>query len=194
MKVIALAGPSGAGKSWACERVAEILHDLRVEVLPLDAYYFGESGGLRPNFDDPESVDLALVAEHIAELRAGRSVQRPVYDFRTHTREEGTAEVRPADVLIVEGIFALHCPTVRVAADVLAYIEERESVCLRRRIVRDERERGRSYTDALERLDAINHGLDTFVAPSKAHATLVGNAPTVVAGVIRSVLMGGRSL
>lgn len=192
MHVIAIAGPSGAGKTYATMLVQDVLHDLKVVVLPLDAYYRDDVARGRypgPDFDDPQMVDLALAAQHIDALRAGTGVCRPVYDFVRQRRTEKTVEVSgEADVVLVEGLFALHDAALRGRCDALAFVEERESVCLARRMQRDVKERGRTHASVLDRLDLINRGLDQFVLPSRAHATIVGNAPTVASGLVRAVL------
>jgi len=193
MKVVAVAGASGAGKTWVTERLVEVLRDLKVVVLPLDAYYHGctETEAPTYDFDRPEAVDLSLLVQHLDDLRRGASIRRPVYDFATH-RRTGEVEVGgDADLVVVEGLFALHDAALRASCDVLAFVDERESVCLKQRILRDVSERGRSYTDALDHLEAINRGLDLYVAPSRAHAELVGSSVNVASWLVRTILGGG---
>jgi len=194
MKVVAIAGASGAGKTWATERLVEVLRDLKVVVLPLDAYYYSctdaEVAGY--DFDRPEAVDLPLLVQHLADLRRGASICRPVYDFATNRRTGEVEVAGDVDVIVVEGLFALHDAALRASCDVLAFVEERESVCLKRRILRDVSDRGRAYTDALAHLDQINQGLDLYVAPSRAHATIAGGSVHVAAGLVRAILCGGE--
>jgi uridine kinase len=157
-------------------------------VLPVDMYYFGCTPEETPtyDFDTPAAIDMELLAQHIDALRRGESIQRPVYDFAEHRRTGRTVEVSASqcDLVIVEGLFALSSDLIRARCDLLVYVDERESICLKRRLLRDVEERGRDFRDALDHLDDINRGLDAHVVPSKAHAHVVGDGDTVLKAIL----------
>ena len=87
--IIGIGGGSGSGKSTLARAVAE--HEPAAGVLEIDSYYrdlshlsFAERE--RWNFDHPDAIDWELLAAHLEALGQGRAVERPVYDFATHTR------------------------------------------------------------------------------------------------------------
>ena len=186
---VGIAGPSGSGKTWVTEHIREAFPG-RILVLAIDCYYFGCTPEETPtyDFDTPEAVDMALLAQHLDALREGKSIQRPVYDFAEHRRTGITVAISPNyDVVIIEGIFALSSELIRGRCDLRAYVDERESICLKRRILRDVEERGRDFRDALDHLDDINRGLDAHVVPSRAHAHVVGDGDAVLAEILRKI-------
>ncbi len=110
--LIGIAGPSGAGKTYLATHLAAALN---ASVLALDRYYRDLSHlpleeRARVYFDAPEALDHELIVEQVAGLRNNETVQLPVYDFTTHTRTRRTETLRPAGVIIVEGLFTLHWP------------------------------------------------------------------------------------
>ena len=104
---------------------------------------------------------------------AGRSIERPVYDFTTHTRESRTETVMSSQVLIVEGILALHYPSLRELYDFSIYVNAPNEICLNRRIYRDMRERGRTEESVRAQFEATARPMaDLYVLPSARHASL----------------------
>lgn len=183
---IGLAGPSCSGKTSIAQRLAASLPG-EVTVFGTDAYYLDLSHlsyaeRCRVNFDDPDILESKLLAEHVAELRRGRTVRQPVYDFATHGRvhsRHGTIE--PRDFLIVEGLFTLHWPDVRSLFDVSVFVAAPDQICLRRRTERDVRERGRTIESILVQYDAtVRPGNDRYVLPTRSHADLVVNGEDAI--------------
>jgi len=178
---IGVAGPSCSGKTSIAQRLAAKLPG-EVTVFGTDAYYldlshlsYAERCGV--NFDDPDMLESKLLAEHVADLRRGRPVRRPLYDFATHSRVQSRHEtIEPRDFLIVEGLFTLHWPEVRTLFDVSAFVAAPDATCLHRRTGRDVRERGRTIESILAQYDAtVRPGNDRYVLPSRSHADLVVN-------------------
>ncbi|HEX3570845.1 MAG TPA: uridine kinase, partial [Acidobacteriaceae bacterium] len=105
--VIAIAGCSGSGKTTLAH---ELARQLDATLFPLDLYYrdlsrFPLDSRHKQNFDHPDSLESELIIEHVRALAAGKPIQRPVYDFKTHSRVAGAFDpVIPANVVIVEGI------------------------------------------------------------------------------------------
>ena len=146
--VIAIAGASGCGKTTLAGRAAAALGAPAAAVLPLDAYYRDRPDATAAeraaaNYDAPDALDAALLQAHLIQLRAGRSIERPVYDFRTHRRTEATRRVRPGRYLAVEGILALYWPPLRALYDATVFMHIDEETALARRIDRDGRFRER---------------------------------------------------
>ena len=145
--LIAIAGASGSGKTTLAARAAAALPDCAV--LPLDAYYRDRphaSAAEREaiNYDAPDAIDDALLETHLRELLAGRSAERPTYDFRTRRRASSTRTIRPGRYLLVEGILALHWSGLRALWDTAAFLHVDEATALARRTARDARLRARS--------------------------------------------------
>src|SRR5580698_3294252 len=111
--VIGIAGCSGSGKTTLA---AELANQLDATLFPLDLYYrdlsqFPLDSRHKRNFDHPDSLESELIIEHVRGLAQGKPIQRPVYDFKTHSRVAGQFDlITPARVVIVEGILALHYP------------------------------------------------------------------------------------
>jgi len=173
--IIGIGGCSGSGKTTLAR---ELTAELSATLLPLDFYYIclrhlpPNERGLQ-NFDHPDSLEHSLLAQHLQNLAAGRSIERPVYDFTTHTRENRTETVMSSQVLIVEGILALHYPSLRELYDFSIYVNAPNEICLNRRIYRDMRERGRTEESVRAQFEATARPMaDLYVLPSARHASL----------------------
>jgi uridine kinase len=116
-----------------------------------------------------------LIVEHVRALANGKTIQRPVYDFKTHSRVAGAFDtVTPAGVVIVEGILALHYAELRPLYTFSIYVNAPHDVCLARRIHRDMRERGRTEESVREQFEATARPMaDLYVTPSAARASVI---------------------
>lgn len=158
MKIILIAGPSGSGKTTISNKLAEHYGADKCQVFSLDPYYRDQSGinvELRDqvNYDNPENVELELAVRHLAALKAGQTIFAPVYDFKTHSRSKEIREIKPTDILIVEGIFALQ-PELSSLGELSVYIDTDLDLCLLRRIERDVKERGRTVESVIAQYKA----------------------------------------
>jgi uridine kinase len=177
--VIGIAGGSGSGKTTVARRVAEALHEASVAFIDMDAYYrnfahlpFEERK--RINWDHPDSLDLALLGDHLAELAAGRAIDKPSYDFVTHTRRADTDRVQPADVVVIDGILLFVDERIRELCDVKVFVDAEADVRLMRRIRRDMRKRGRTLDEVLEQyVNTVQPMHLQFVEPSKRWADVI---------------------
>ena len=174
--VIGIAGCSGSGKTTLA---LELASQLDATLFPLDLYYrdlsaFPLASRHKLNFDHPDSLESELILEHVRALAQGKPIQRPVYDFRTHTRVAGAYELLvPSRFVIVEGILALHYDELLPLYNVSVYVDAPHDVCLVRRIHRDTHERGRTEQSVREQFQATARPMaDLFVLPSAARATL----------------------
>lgn len=173
--MIGIAGPSGSGKSEAARAVCARVPSL---VLALDHYYLDLSHlpfdeRCHQNFDHPESLDWPLIERQLAALKRGESIDRPDYDFATHTRRARRIAVAPASFVLVDGIFALH-ERVRSLYDTRVFVDLEDEVCLERRIARDVRERGRTRESVIQQYDTtVRPMCQRYVLPSRAFADVV---------------------
>ena len=174
--ILGIAGCSGSGKTTLAR---ELTTQLSATLLPLDFYYICLSH-LPPderalqNFDHPDSLEHTLLVEHVTDLADGRAIERPIYNFTTHTRvPDRTETVASAPVLIVEGILALHYPGLRSLYDFSIYVNAPNQICLNRRIYRDMRERGRTEESVRAQFEATAKPMaDLYVIPSAEHASI----------------------
>lgn len=177
--VLGVAGGSASGKSAVVHRVTRLLGSDAVAVVPHDAYYRDLSHltmteRRQVNVDHPDALQTDLLVEHLDRLLQGRAIERPVYDFSTHVRASSPVTVRPAPVLIVEGILVLAEEVLRKRMDLKVFVDVPERVRLERRLERDVRLRGRTP-------ESVRHDHETrvepmharFVEPSREHADVV---------------------
>lgn len=174
--VIGIGGCSGSGKTTLA---AELAGQLDATLFPLDLYYrdlsqFPLDSRHKCNFDHPDSLESELIIEHVRALSHGEPIQRPVYDFKTHSRVAGTFDtITPRDVVIVEGILALHFEDLFPLYHFSIYVNAPHDVCLARRIHRDMRERGRTEESVRAQFDATARPMaDLYVVPSAARASV----------------------
>ncbi len=177
--VIGIAGGTGSGKSTVAAKLAAAIPSDRCIVLDHDAYYRDQSS-LTPherdqvNYDHPASLESNLLATHLAELRAGRGVDVPIYDYATHTRRRETRRLEPAPLVIVEGILVFVEAQLREQLDIKLFVDTDADIRLMRRIRRDLEQRGRTFQSVRDQYYATVRPMHLeFVEPSKRHADLV---------------------
>lgn len=178
MPIVGVAGGSGSGKTTLARSLFEKLGPARSAIILQDSYYIDRSREFRGdgtmNFDHPEALDWQLMIQHIGQLRQGRAVEIPTYDFATHSRTEATVRVEPKDVIIVDGILILHPPELRQLFDYSIYVDCAEPLRFERRLQRDVEERGRTPEGVKEQYrQTVLPMHNQFVEPSKKFADLV---------------------
>ncbi|WP_295582964.1 uridine kinase [uncultured Lamprocystis sp.] len=179
MTIIGIAGGSGSGKTTFALFLQDLVGRERCSILHQDSYYYDQSlkfdydGGM-VNFDHPDAIDFALLSRHLHELKAGRSVAVPVYDYGTHRRLDRTEVLDACPWIVVEGMLVLWDQRVRVICDKKVFIDTPEPVRLARRLSRDERERGRGRAGVEQQFLAhVKPMHDQFVEPSRQYADRV---------------------
>jgi uridine kinase len=177
--VVGIAGGTGSGKTTVADKLAGAVPPGRCVTIDHDAYYH-DQGHLPPadreaiNYDHPSALDSALLAIHLRELRDGRSVEVPIYDFATHTRRRETRTVAPARVIIVEGILVFAEPALREQMDIKIFVDTDPDIRLMRRIHRDLEERGRTFQSVRDQYHATVRPMHLeYVEPSKRWADLI---------------------
>ena len=177
--IFGIAGGSGSGKSTVARKVAEALSQASVAFLDMDAYYHDFSHlameeRRRVNWDHPQSFDTNLFAVQIRELCAGRPVDKPVYDFVSHTRSARTERVLPADVVVLDGILLFVDEVIRNLCDVKVFVDADADIRLIRRLKRDVQKRGRTLEEVIAQyLETVQPMHLQFVEPSKRYADVI---------------------
>jgi uridine kinase len=177
--IVGVAGGSGSGKSTVARKVAELLTDVAVAQVSMDAYYRNMSHltfdeRKRLNWDHPDVIDMELLGDQLEALAGGAAVERPVYDFTTHLRAPRTERVPNADVVLVDGILLFWNSRVRALCELKVFVDVEADIRLIRRIRRDMRVRGRQLTDILEQyLDTVRPMHEEFVEPTKQFADII---------------------
>ena len=179
MTIIGIAGGSGSGKTTVVNAIAEKLHG-NVVVIPQDAYYkdlshYTAQQKRDHNFDHPDSIDFDLLCDHINDLKAGNSVEQPIYSYLTCSRStDETKTVVPADIIIVEGILIFTCPKLREQMDIKIFVDADDDDRVMRVISRDIAERGKTVDWVIERYTkTVKPMYLQFIEPSKRYADII---------------------
>ena len=174
--LIAVAGASCSGKTSLARFLAA---ELNASILPVDAYYrdlshLDADARSRVNFDAPEAIDVALLAGDLRSLLNGRTIERPVYDFTTHTRSSRREQVSPGTFLILEGLFALYWEQIRELCRTKVFVELDDRICFERRMARDIRERGRTAASIRKQYEeTVRPMAERYILPSRRFADVV---------------------
>ena len=179
MLVIGIAGGSGSGKTTVVRAITEQLNG-KVVVIPQDSYY-KDSSHVPPeerkniNFDHPDAIDWKLMCQQIRELKAGKTIEQPVYSYITCSRSTTeTITVEPAEVIIVEGILIFTCKELRDQMNIKIFVDADDDDRDLRIMVRDIAERGRTIETAIEHYcDTVKPMHLQFIEPSKRYADVI---------------------
>lgn len=193
MIIIGIAGGTGSGKTTVVNKIINSFPSGEVAVMPQDSYY-KDSSHIPPeerskiNFDEPKSIEWSLLVKHLEDLKKGNTIQMPTYSYLTCTRQSETVEVKPTDVVIVEGILVLCDPTLRDMLDVKVFVDADADDRLIRVIARDCIERGRTPEIVINRYqDVLKPMHNLYIEPSKRYADLIvpqGGNNTVAIGLL----------
>ncbi|HSK18225.1 MAG TPA: uridine kinase [Longimicrobiales bacterium] len=177
--VVGVAGGSGSGKTTAVRAIMRHLGGAAATVIHHDSYYrdtshLTEEARLAINYDHPDSLETELLVEHLKELRAGRGVAVPIYDFAEHRRLPDREHVEPCKVIIVDGLLILWDPALRALMDIKVYVDTDADLRFIRRLERDIRERGRSTESVIQQYTRTVRPMHLeFVEPSKRYADVI---------------------
>ena len=176
--VIGIAGGTASGKTTVAERLHAAFQNNAV-ILSHDYYYkphdelsFEERSKL--NYDHPDSLDTALLAKHIRELKAGRAIEHPTYDFSKYERNQTWERTESAEIILVEGILIFTDKHLCDLCDIKLFVDADADVRFIRRLTRDVKERGRNMDSVINQyLTTVKPMHEQFVEPSKAKADLI---------------------
>jgi len=179
MLIVGIAGGTGSGKTTVVNKVIERFPKKEVIVIPQDAYY-KDNGHItleerqKINFDHPDSLEFSLLIDHLKNLRNGETIEMPIYSYLTCLRSKETISVKPARVVLVEGILILADSGLRDMFDIKVFVDADADDRLGRVIQRDIVERGRSVLTVLNRYhDTVKPSHLQFIEPSKRYADII---------------------
>lgn len=179
MFIIGIAGGTGSGKTTVVKKLTERLPKGEVVVIPLDSYYndssdVPEEERQKINFDHPDAFEWKLLRRHLQELKEGKSVEQPIYDYITSTRQAQTIHIEPKEVIIVEGILTLWDKPLRDQMDLKIFVDADADDRLIRVIQRDIVERGRTTEKVIERYQRVLKPMhEQFIEPCKRFADVI---------------------
>ncbi len=176
--VIGIAGGTGSGKSTMINNIKKQFSD-EITMLSHDFYYKAHDDmtyeeRCQLNYDHPDAFDTDLMIQHIKELKDWKPIERPVYDFTIHNRVAETVTVRPAKVVVVEGILIFENKELLDLFDIKVFVDTDADVRIIRRILRDVQERGRTLESVVTQyLTTVKLMHEQFVEPSKKNADII---------------------
>lgn len=197
MLIIGIAGGTGCGKTTVVNQIINELPKNEVGVISQDSYYNDLSHltleeRRKTNFDHPSAIDFKLLENHLKALKAGESVEQPVYSFLECNRTEKSIPTHPRKVMIVEGILILTNAEIRNMCDIKIFVHADTDERLIRRLKRDVNERGWNLNETLDNYQNVIKPMhDQFIEPTKEYADIIipnNKYNTVAVEIVRSII------
>lgn len=176
-QLIGITGGSGSGKTTIVRKISEIIPDF--VFIPQDNYYksaefISNSNITAFNFDHPEAFDTDLLKEQLTDLKNGKVIEMPQYDFVHHRRKDETIRVEPKNVIILEGIMVLTDKRIRDILDLKIFVDTPDDIRFIRRLQRDVEERGRTHESVIDQyMNVVRPGHYEFIEPTKNYADII---------------------
>ncbi|MCZ0702332.1 uridine kinase [Natronobacillus azotifigens] len=177
--VIGVAGGSGSGKTSVTRSICQRFTDKTILVMEQDFYYKDQSHlpfeeRLNTNYDHPFAFDNDLLIDHLQQLLAHQPIQKPIYDYKNHTRSDEVLSVEPKEVIILEGILVLEDPRLVDLMDIKVFVDTDADLRIIRRLLRDMKERGRTIDSVLEQYLTVVRPMHLqFIEPTKRYADII---------------------
>ena len=177
--IIGICGGTGSGKTTVANRILESVSASEVAFIQQDSYYRNLKDlpldyRNAVNFDHPDALDNDLLVHHIRKLKAGGSVELPIYDFKTHTRLNETVLIEPKPIVIIEGILIYADARLLEQMDIKVFVDTPDDIRFIRRLRRDIAERGRTVDSVIEQyIGTVRPMHMQFVEPSKRYADVI---------------------
>ena len=164
--IIGIAGGSASGKTSISRQVYEFFKGSHTTcIIKQDDYYKDQSH---------LSFEEDLLVEQLKQLKEGKSISKPTYDYTQHTRSDVVETITPRDVYILEGLFVLYDEKIRDLCDILVFVDTDADIRFIRRLKRDIEERGRSIDSVCNQyLETVRPMHEQFVEPSKKYAHII---------------------
>lgn len=179
--IIGIAGGTGSGKSTFTNRIKARFGD-EVSIIYHDSYYKRQDGvpfeeRKHVNYDHPDAFETDLLIEHLKQLKSGKEIQCPVYDYADHNRTDETVLIKPNRIIIIEGILCMQNEELRSMMDIKVFVEADADERILRRVLRDVEERGRDIRGIIEQyLTTVKPMHYVYVEPTRAMADIVINS------------------
>ena len=187
--VIGVAGGSGSGKSTVTREVLASIGSDMVAVVMQDDYYCDQThlspeARRKTNYDHPQAFDWPLMVQHVQALLRGETIEMPTYDFAKDNRASQTITVKPAPVIVIEGLFALFDAELCKMMSLKIFVDTAADVRFIRRLQRDMAERGRSAESVINQyMETVRPMHKQFIEPTKRNADVIlphgANGPAV---------------
>ncbi|WAA10293.1 uridine kinase [Fervidibacillus albus] len=177
--VIGVAGGSGSGKTTVTKAICERFGEQSIVMIEQDAYYKDQSEKtfeerLKTNYDHPLAFDTDLLITHIEQLLQYQAIDKPVYDYKRHTRSTKVIRVEPRHVIILEGILVLEDERLRNLMDIKLFVDTDADIRLIRRLLRDTKERGRTMDSVINQYVSVVRPMhNQFIEPTKRYADII---------------------
>lgn len=177
--MIGIAGGSGSGKSTVTQELIDLIGAEKVTLIQQDSYYKDQSHlpleeRMKTNYDNPLSFDETLLVNHLKDLKMGKTIQMPQYDYTVHNRKKDFIELKADKIIILEGILILAEESIRDLLDIKVFVDTDADVRIIRRILRDIKERSRSLESIiLQYMSTVRPAHLQFVEPSKRYADII---------------------
>jgi uridine kinase len=177
--IIGICGGTGSGKTTVANRILESVSASEVAFIQQDSYYRNLKDlpldyRQAVNFDHPDALDNDLLVHHVKKLKAGGSVELPLYDFKTHTRLNETVLIEPKPIVIIEGILIFVDPRLLEQMDIKVFVDTPDDIRFIRRLRRDIAERARTIDSVIDQyLGTVRPMHMQFVEPSKRYADVI---------------------
>ena len=177
--LIGVAGGTGSGKTSVTRAISENLGEDSILIIEQDAYYKDQSDKsfeerLKTNYDHPLAFDTDLLIDHLQKLFRYEPINKPVYDYKSHTRSKEVIPLQPKDVIILEGILVLEDKRLRDLMDIKLYVDTDADLRIIRRILRDTKERGRTLDSVINQYISVVRPMhNQFVEPTKRYADII---------------------
>ena len=197
--LIGVAGGSGSGKTTIAHNLVKVFSDEEAVLVEQDAYYreledLSLEERAKVNFDHPSSIEFSLMKKHLENLKNSIAIERPIYNFKTHSRDNKKLKINPSKIIIVEGILIFAIKEIRDLFDIKIFVDTDADEMLLRRIERDISERGRSFQTVKEQyLKTVKPMYLEFCEPTKRYADIIiprGGENTVAINMVISNLKG----
>ena len=176
--IIGFCGGTGSGKTTLAERVIKAVGGDGV-LVSMDYYYTDHremplEERAKINYDHPNAFDTDLLISHLKDLKEGKSIVHPTYDYANHARSDKWVELDSAKVIIVEGILLFENKDLVDMLDIKIFVDTDADVRILRRLCRDVKERGRNMDSVVNQyLTTVKPMHERFVEPSKRVADII---------------------
>lgn len=191
MYIISICGGSGSGKTTFTDKVRKEVNN-EISVIHMDSYYLPklpkdlQTNNGQPNFDHPDAFDWKLLIRHLKDLKKGKVIEAPLYDFKRNCRLKKTQTIKPSKVILFEGIFSLYDEDIRKISDITAFLHVEADIRFIRRLHRDVEERGRSLDSVITQYyETVRPMYQKYLAPQRLFADfIVGEETDIAAGIL----------